>query len=95
MSASEPLMTHRESLNNTVKIEGDNFSQDKFEGYLFTVRAAVNGVKSPMSHWRCETCSATFVNLSATAQDIEEGDLSANTHGSRGQATNYGCWYEC
>jgi hypothetical protein len=44
MSASEPLMTHRESLNNAVKTEGDKFSQDKFEGYLFTVRAAV-GVK--------------------------------------------------
>ena len=45
MSASEPLMTHRESLNNTVKTEGDKFPQDKPEGHLFTVQAAV-GVKA-------------------------------------------------
>jgi REP element-mobilizing transposase RayT len=30
-----------ESLNNTVKTEGDKSSQDKFDGCLFTVRAAV------------------------------------------------------
>jgi hypothetical protein len=45
MSASEPLMTHRKSLKATVKTEGDLFPQDKPEGHLFTVQAAV-GVKA-------------------------------------------------
>jgi len=45
MSASEPLMTHRKSLKDTVKTEGYLFSQDKPEGHLFTVQAAV-GVKA-------------------------------------------------
>ncbi len=45
MSASELLMTHRKSLNSTVKTEGDNFSQEKSEGHLFTVQTAV-GVKT-------------------------------------------------
>lgn len=45
MSASEPLMTHRKSLNEAVKTEGDKFSQDKSEGHLFTVQTAV-GVKT-------------------------------------------------
>ena len=45
MSVSEPLLTHRESLNEAVKTEGDRFSQDKSEGNLFTVQAAV-GVKA-------------------------------------------------
>jgi len=44
MSASEPLMTHRKSLKEAVKTECDSFTQDKSEGYLFTVQAAV-GVK--------------------------------------------------
>lgn len=45
MSASELLMTHRKSPKEAVKTEGDNFSQDKPVGYLFTVQAAV-GVKA-------------------------------------------------
>jgi len=45
MSASEPLMTHRKSLIEAVKTEIDNLSQEKPEGYLFTVQVAV-GVKA-------------------------------------------------
>ena len=45
MSASEPLMTHRKIPQEAVKTEGDRFSQDKPERYLFTVLAAV-GVKA-------------------------------------------------
>ena len=45
MSASEPLKTHRQTLKATVKTESEGFSQDKSEGYLFTVQAAV-GVKA-------------------------------------------------
>lgn len=45
MSASEPLMTHRKSLKEAVKTEGDRFSQDKSEGNLFTVQTAA-GVKT-------------------------------------------------
>ncbi len=45
MSASEPLMTHRKSLKEAVKTEGDRFSQDKSEGNLFTVHTAA-GVKA-------------------------------------------------
>ncbi len=45
MSASEPSMTHRETLTKTVKTEGVIFTQDKPEGNLFTVQAAV-GVKA-------------------------------------------------
>jgi hypothetical protein len=45
MSASEPLMTHRQSRNNAVKTEGDKFSQDQSEGNLFTVQTAA-GVKA-------------------------------------------------
>ena len=45
MSASEPSMTHRKTLYKTVKTEGDGFPQDKPEGNLFTVQAAV-GVKA-------------------------------------------------
>ncbi len=45
MSASEPLMTHRESLNEAVKTEGEGDPQDKSERNLFTVQAAV-GVKT-------------------------------------------------
>jgi len=45
MSASEPLMMHRKSLKEAVKIEGDRFYQDRPEGHLFTVQAAV-GVKA-------------------------------------------------
>ncbi len=44
MSASEPLMTHRKTLNITVKTEGDGFPQDKSERNLFTGQTAV-GVK--------------------------------------------------
>ncbi len=45
MSASEPLMTHRQSHKEAVKTEGDRFSQDKSEGHLFTVQTAA-GVKA-------------------------------------------------
>ena len=45
MSASEPLMTHRKSLQEAVKTEGDKYSQDKSEGDLFTVQTAA-GVKA-------------------------------------------------
>jgi hypothetical protein len=45
MSASEPLMTHRESLYKTVKTAGEGNPQDKSERNLFTVQAAV-GVKT-------------------------------------------------
>jgi len=45
MSVSEPLMTHRQSLKETVKTESEGFSQDKPERHLFTVQAAV-GVKT-------------------------------------------------
>jgi len=45
MSASEPLMKHRQSLKAAVKTGGDPFLQDKPEGNLFTVQAAA-GVKA-------------------------------------------------
>ena len=45
MSASEPLMTHRESRKEAVKTGGEGCPQDKPEGNLFTVQAAV-GVKA-------------------------------------------------
>lgn len=45
MSASEPLMTHRESRNEAVKTGGEGSPQDKPEGNLITVQAAV-GVKA-------------------------------------------------
>ncbi len=45
MSASEPLMTHRESRKEAVKTGGEGSPQDKPEGNLFTVQAAV-GVKA-------------------------------------------------
>jgi hypothetical protein len=40
ISASEPLMTHRKSLKEAVKTEGDKFSQEKPEGDLLTVQTA-------------------------------------------------------
>lgn len=45
MSASEPLMTYRESRNEAAKTEGEGNPQDKPEGNLFTVQAVV-GVKA-------------------------------------------------
>ncbi len=45
MSASEALIPHRESLFEAVKTGGEGSPQDKLEGNLFTVQAAV-GVKA-------------------------------------------------
>ena len=45
MNENELSMTRRKARKDTVKTESDSFSQDKPEGYLFTVQAAV-GVKT-------------------------------------------------
>lgn len=45
MSASEPLMTHRQSPKVAVKTGGDRFSRDQSGGNLFTVQMAA-GVKA-------------------------------------------------